>query len=345
MNIPGRETARTIGLVLEQYWFVKEPSLDLLKSNFNATISEIVFEKIISHDVSIRARIDGLVELELGGLPNCQRTKVPEVIVGPGEELPGEYLKQEKIAYCSIVSRLKYVNAFKACISSSMYHVQSHSIPSDPPVLPSNYMPLFAGEFQSVLYPMGRSENDKKLEQNNVAKNMANKNQLQKRILFKMETLEYAALLFEEIIKRGEGFALLVDLLYHQNYLYSSHRFSECLIGAWTIIEAGISKVWEQYIDNYKHSGGQVSKGRMKKLQGRDFTASIVQEVLSLSSVFAHSEYDEVDRIRKARNKWMHDLLPVSSDDAAKALQLSHKMVLKAYGIEIGMPISCGYIL
>ena len=45
------------------------------------------------------------------------------------------------------------------------------------------------------------------------------------------ETLEFAATQFEFVVNRGEDFALLVDLLYHQHHLFYRHRFAECLEG------------------------------------------------------------------------------------------------------------------
>src|SRR5690606_28492157 len=67
------------------------------------------------------------------------------------------------------------------------------------------------------------------------------------RMIVKIETLEYAVGLFKRIFSNGERFAEIVDLLYHQHHLYRSHRFSECLVGTWAVIEVSIHKKWREY--------------------------------------------------------------------------------------------------
>lgn len=155
-------------------------------------------------------------------------------------------------------------------------------------------------------------------------------------------TLEYAGRLFAEIIERGENFALLVDLLYHQHYLYSCHRFSESLLGAWSITETALFRQWKTYLEKCKSAGNPIARKRMdnKLNDGRAFTASVVQEVLNLAGELSNEEYEQLEAVRKARNSWVHNLLPVTNRQTTQALTLCRAMVKKSHGLDFGLSIS-----
>jgi hypothetical protein len=346
MVIPALKTTTTLGLIFHHYWLVKEPSLASLQADFNAAVTEIVFDKTIAPNVSIRARVDGLFELELSGLENCGAVQIPELALKEGEKISSEYRRAEKQAYQNLISRLKFVNAFKACFTSAMSQVQGHAMPIELPELPMNYVPLKGQETFNQGVTFGANVMlDRKLTANYQELRNLKDNQLPYRTVVTDKTLAFAAEQFEAITKLGENFALLVDLLYHQHYLHSCHRFSESLLSAWSITETCLNQLWETFLSQRLESGIQISRERKKKLTGRDFTASIIQETLNLSDILSTDEYTEISKIRKARNDWVHGLKSTSSEEAADALRLCRSMIEKTYGIDLLLNISHGYTM
>lgn len=341
LTMPARRTTSTFGLMFttQFFWFVKQPTPQSLRTNAESTPTEIVFSKTIAPDVTIRARVDGLFEIELSGLPNCEAVFIPGYEINHGDKIPADHQSAEQRAYSTLLTQLTFVNAFKACFTSAMHHVQHHGISVDPPEVPDNYIPLpgqaaFDNGASFGVHPHLDTRLKPAYDQNFSSKTLVS-----------VETLDFATTQFSFMVNRGETFSLLVDLLYHQHYMFYRHRFAECLIGAWSIIEAALFHLWETYLTKCRESGTDITRTRKQKLTGRDFTASIVQEILNLSGIFSNDEYTKIDEIRKARNNWIHQLVPVSWEQASNALQLCGKMISKAWGIELLLTIARAYSL
>ena len=49
-------------------------------------------------------------------------------------------------------------------------------------------------------------------------------------------------------------------------------------------------------------------KDRRSKLAGRDYTASVMVEMLELNGVLNHDLFRKLEVARKARNKWAHEM-------------------------------------
>ena len=170
-------------------------------------------------------RVDGLLELDLSRLPHCAPVLIPGLEIPLGERIPAGHQTAQQRACTSLLAKLKFVNAFKACFTSAMSHVQHHAMGADPPNLPGSYLPLPGRAVFDARAALGFSPHlDAKLRS-------GYENLSEARTLVRLETLEFAAKRFESVVKHGEEFALLVDLLYHQHHLFFCHRFAECLIG------------------------------------------------------------------------------------------------------------------
>jgi Domain of unknown function (DUF4145) len=81
-----------------------------------------------------------------------------------------------------------------------------------------------------------------------------------------------------------------------------------------------------------------VSSDRRSKLTGgRDFTASVISEFLSLADVIPFDLFQMLSKVRKVRNDWMHELRPVTRSDANEAVQLAQRMLnfVDRLGIDI----------
>ena len=83
-----------------------------------------------------------------------------------------------------------------------------------------------------------------------------------------------------------------------------------------------------------------MNKDRVKKLEGRDFTASIVTEVLELSGVINFELFRGIDDARRKRNAWLHSLNAIEDKDASSAMRTAIELFQVATGVALRPAIS-----
>jgi hypothetical protein len=132
---------------------------------------------------------------------------------------------------------------------------------------------------------------------------------------------------------------LLAEMILHAFALHSAGQMESCLVTAWTVAERCLSELWDQYIE--RQSDGvptKVNGDRRKKLHGRDFSASVVAEVLSLAGELSQEDYERLSLVRKKRNDWVHKLTTIDSADGAAAIVLAQSMLRAAKLLDLRVP-------
>jgi len=154
--------------------------------------------------------------------------------------------------------------------------------------------------------------------------------------------------LLDSILRHHAPHALLIaDLHTRSCKAYEDHNYALCLITAWAIIERLLQTLWRRYLDERREEqiGGTtvtfINANRKSRLtESRDFTASVISEILSLTERLPFSLYGDLLKIRKVRNDWIHDLEPVSRETAALAIQTSEEMLSLVEGLRLKVPLS-----
>ena len=100
---------------------------------------------------------------------------------------------------------------------------------------------------------------------------------------------------------------------------------------SWAIVEALIHKRWTSHIAG----APGMNSDRRQKLTGRDYTASVKIEMLALAGRLTSEEYANAEVVRKARNKWMHELRPVTSSTANYAAGLAARLYQNDFSIPV----------
>jgi hypothetical protein len=85
---------------------------------------------------------------------------------------------------------------------------------------------------------------------------------------------------------------------------------------------------------------GRVNSKRKEKLSGRDFTASVISEVLELNGLITHELFLGIDKVRRARNAWLHSLGDVSDREASSAIRTAEKMLESVGKTRLSITIS-----
>lgn len=79
--------------------------------------------------------------------------------------------------------------------------------------------------------------------------------------------------------------------------------FDSALINFWTVIETILKDIWGKFLMQK-----DITKDRRKFLTGRDLTASVIVECLSLHGIIEETLYKKITETRKTRNSFMHEL-------------------------------------
>jgi hypothetical protein len=161
------------------------------------------------------------------------------------------------------------------------------------------------------------------------------------------KTIETSFEHLDQIIAHPSGLALsLSALLTQAAVLYESHNYSLSLVISWTLCERLLFARWAEVLqDNRRREfNGQlpnfITGKRMEKLTGRDFTASVVSETLSLLDRLPFELYENLERVRKARNSWVHGLESITRDEAARAFDTSQRMLAEVLKVELNISLS-----
>lgn len=125
---------------------------------------------------------------------------------------------------------------------------------------------------------------------------------------------------------------------------YRRWRFDQALIAAWTAAESLLAVLWERYIDQsaarQESSGYVLNNRRRVRLNGREFTTSIIAEVLALAGVIDQELFDDLARARSARNKWVHALAPVAHDAASSGVRSTQRLLELTTSVQVAAPLT-----
>lgn len=156
-----------------------------------------------------------------------------------------------------------------------------------------------------------------------------------------------------------ESFALLTAVLEHETghllamldlyaracRAYEDHDYSISLVASWTIVERLLDALWERYIEQNRerevdgHREPFINADRKQRLTGRDFTASIVAEILSLLDVVPNRLFVDLGIVRAARNQWLHTMRPVERATAERAVDVALELLRRAENLDVEAPL------
>ena len=124
------------------------------------------------------------------------------------------------------------------------------------------------------------------------------------------------------------------------------HDYPRSLITSWAIIERLLDEKWNSYIASQRKrniDGKEtvfINADRVKKLGGRDYTASVRTEVLSIVDSLSFGAYQKVENARCVRNGWMHELRDVQMSDASEAIQVAAELFNSVFRFQLPTSVS-----
>jgi len=314
------------------YWAVKELDLAYLQSIespndkatwFTKAMSEEVYKKV-GTGFTLKVEQDGRISLLIDSIE--AKWKEPSALtqdwLKAAVRLWGEYLEYANAFYLLLDS---------ACIESNVAYFNLDEITRRDAFRYSNNSEIIADESIAFVFQkrrfLSQYPNDVPISFH-----------LAGRVTIPTPVFEAAAAKFAEVVEKP---ALRKVLASYAKSLaeYKSGNNEISIVLSWFIIEAGINHFWTNRIDNLRQANEErITKDRKKFLTGRDFSASVMSNVLEL---FDHLPggvdfLKNIDAVRKCRNDIAHNLKQRNDTllVAMTGLGTAHEMIKHMFAFE-----------
>lgn len=319
------------------------------------TENELLYEKVVDlirdqyHRVlcgciDVRVRRDGVFLFDFSRWAPAESTEIPGYIPQPGQRIPREITDAENLAERRLALRTAVMNVHQACLSTAETVIHKRSTKLGEPIHPYHTIrPLTLDEqkFDRLSYN-DPTESFIRLQMDSIENRQIAS--LKTRLLIEQDTLEFSFELLERILDNEfEDLAQLVELLYRAAAEYPEQRFAESLILSWAVCEKLLDRLWRTYIgENTMGDDGtqRINRKRRDKLSSRDFTASVISEILELNRQLPFPLFQNLETVRQSRNAWLHSLKTVSDHDAAMAVRTTEQFMEHVTGIRMYLSVT-----
>lgn len=296
---------------------------------------DVAWSGLGSEGVPIAALTNGFIVFEFDKSPTYSGGEIPPhdpVPLGtpPPAKLREAATRREELAF----ARVGYMNAFLKALSSAYSIVEGRAQPVQAPVSLDNYYIaiLEAGgwQFYNDLAP--------KIDFPKV-----------RNWVLKLETFDCAIQSMESCrIALGNQYIKALELAYVACHQYERHQFSSAHAIAWTVVEHLIFLLWDHLQKETDSANGGHTKfnnDRRKLLQGRDYSASVVIQFLSLANRIDDDILQRLNEARKTRNAFVHALAEVQATSAGNVIRLATDLIAKIAKIRFTSQLSYSYHL
>lgn len=163
--------------------------------------------------------------------------------------------------------------------------------------------------------------------------------QIMMRQVISYDVIQHAAGKFEKVIAIP-GLEKTLSSFAKSLSEYKVGNYETSVVLAWFITEAGLNQLWDNQIEklNFDLPGDKKRINRKRKdfLTGRDFTISMVSNLLELWGILSHRQFQDIDDVRTFRNKIVHSLGFVPGpEDAQLALKTAQAVIEQIWGLQI----------
>lgn len=112
-------------------------------------------------------------------------------------------------------------------------------------------------------------------------------------------------------------------------------NFSTSIVLSWFAIESMLNKKWQSWIDRenveFEDGNMRISNKRKSRLNGRDYSVSVISNILELNGNIPFSVFKQIDEIRRFRNNIVHQdpKYECKIEDCYLAIKLALTLILE----------------
>lgn len=277
----------------------------------------------------LRSRIAGVVRI-----PGYVR---PEVLPYTP---PRAHIEAGTLAERFSLTRAQIMNVHQACLISSEYVVKRRSAAMGFPV--TAWSTLHSIGIQHPVPYYDDVEGVHAMAMNVLDGKYAAAFVPRERRVLEVDVVAHSFASLDRILDLEEGRYLpIVEATYQSACRAMELRMGESLAVGWTACEQLIAEEWKQLLSSAeagRAEDARMTKDRKKKLLGRDYTASVMVEMLEIHGRLSATLYKNLEIARKARNNWAHDM-KVPEGGEVLACQQAIRELLARKGIELWLQL------
>jgi hypothetical protein len=156
---------------------------------------------------------------------------------------------------------------------------------------------------------------------------------------FHLSVIDESFIMLEKILENNDSVIVqIIEAIYIAASRESEGRSGESVMLAWGVCEQLVSILWNRLIVDAKKDkdiSEKISGDRLKKLRGRDYTASVMVEVLEITGKIDNGLYRSLEIARKTRNHWAHEMRVPKQSEAHICLEAAQKLLKLAMEIDL----------
>lgn len=155
--------------------------------------------------------------------------------------------------------------------------------------------------------------------------------QIMMRLIIPLDAIEHAVNEFTKVITT-QGLEKTLSSFAKSLSEYKIGNYETSVVLSWFIIEAALSTLWKNHIENlnddYADGKKRINRDRRDFLTGRDFTISLISNLLELWGALPHKQFQDIDTVRGYRNKIVHNYnFSLGPNEARLALDTAKAMI------------------
>lgn len=319
-------------------WVGQEPKSDETLRLRDSVHHEIVVRRSLDCGVAVVVQRDGTFLFDFSSWHLAPSVRIPGFTTKEeiNFSIPPDTAKAQEKAAQNAVIRAQAMNVHQACLTTAEREVQNRAAAMG--------LPLSASEtFKQLTLEEAYKYRDDVEDTRALSRNVINnwygidRDHALPRRTMEINVIERSLSLLDTILAKEDGALIqLVEAMYISACRIREKRYGEALTLSWGACEQLVSLMWRTNIQNIrKNDSARINSDRMKKLMGRDYTASAMVEYLELMEAIDRDLYKLLDVARKARNAWMHDLEAPDESVAHKSLQAASIMLANVHDIHL----------
>lgn len=242
----------------------------------------------------------------------------------------------------AITARIRFMNLLLACLYSTVFRTNSQTMEK---MFIDHQTYAFAREFSLHPFRLGCDSRQAAIIREN---EQEHRDRYPWHCVVSTDTVSKSLALADAAVQNeANDAAILAELLLHAFHLNDSGMYEASHTSAWTVAERCINKMWRSNLDDAEREQSHyladpsekfINAKRRQKLEGPDFTASAVCEVLSLQGILPFEQYKLANQVRQARNGWLHRLRGITKQDSITAINLAQWLLSHSDLLDVEIP-------
>ena len=301
-----------------------------------------VFTKDMRSGIGVRVQRDGTFLFDFSSWQPA-----PQIVI-PGYRTPGpgvshraptdsENASQESERYA--VLRAQLMNVHQACLATSQWISNQSSSGIGLPLTAADTLKGLTFE-ECIIYR--RNEASDRLLVRNVVNNhdgLALENPYPRHVVDNDVIAHSFDLLDEILLAENTALIQMVEAAYLAACRYAEGRLGEAITLAWGVCEQLLSSAWHAFLEDARVAS-RMPRERTRKLVGRDYTASVVTEMLELGMRIDYELYRQLEKARKARNRWAHEMSEPDHEQVRHTIRATEGLFLSIHDLPLSFPLN-----